>query len=229
MLPRVLETEAMDTLDEAVDYDAMDHAQVNRAFVADLLAASRGRSETGSVDCGAGEILDLGTGTARIPIELCRQDPQARVVAVDLAAQMLRVARKNLDRQRLTGRVEVHRVDAKRLPYADGRFATVMSNSIVHHVPHPAVVLREAWRVLAPGGLMFVRDLVRPADEATLARLIATYAGKENQHQRQMFADSFHAALTVEEMGQWVAELGCPAQTVRMTSDRHWTWSTRKP
>src|SRR5262245_28528158 len=54
MLPRVLEPEVMDTEAEARDYDAMDHATVNRAFVADLLALWDGR----------GTALDLGTGTA---------------------------------------------------------------------------------------------------------------------------------------------------------------------
>ena len=70
MLPRVLETEAMDTSAEALDYDSMDHGEVNRVFVADLLAA--GPPE--------GEILDLGTGTALIPIELCQQAADARVI-----------------------------------------------------------------------------------------------------------------------------------------------------
>ena len=39
MLARVLETEVMDTAEEANDYDAMDHASVNRAFCMDLVAA----------------------------------------------------------------------------------------------------------------------------------------------------------------------------------------------
>ena len=42
-LERVLEPEVMDTLDEAVDYDAMDHRAVNEAFCADLLAAAHAR------------------------------------------------------------------------------------------------------------------------------------------------------------------------------------------
>ena len=40
MLPRTLEPEVMDSPEEARDYDAMDHAEVNRKFVDDLLAAS---------------------------------------------------------------------------------------------------------------------------------------------------------------------------------------------
>lgn len=65
MLARTLEPEVMDTPEEALAYDSMDHADVNRVFVDDFLAA----------DPEAGEILDLGTGTALIPIELCRRAP----------------------------------------------------------------------------------------------------------------------------------------------------------
>ena len=38
-LPRILETEVMDTPQEALDYNTMDHSAVNRVFVDDLLAA----------------------------------------------------------------------------------------------------------------------------------------------------------------------------------------------
>lgn len=218
MLPRVLETEAMDTLAEAVDYDSMDHSGVNRIFVTDLLAAGPGE----------GRILDLGTGTAQIPIELCRRRPQATVLAIDAATHMLRLAQRNVERAGLADRIAVALVDAKRLPYADGEFATVASNSIVHHIPEPGEVFAEAWRVLAPGGLIFLRDLFRPDDEATVRRLVETYAAGANAHQQQMLADSFHAALTVDEVRRIVVRFGVGPETVRATSDRHWTWSARK-
>jgi ubiquinone/menaquinone biosynthesis C-methylase UbiE len=218
MLPRVLETEAMDTLAEAVDYDAMDHGEVNRLFVADLLTA--GLEE--------GEILDLGAGTAQIPIELCRRRPTARVLAVDSAENMLKVARQNIHEAGLAGRIRLQRVDAKRLPYPAGQFVGVISNSIVHHVPEPREVLEEVWRVVAPGGLIFFRDLFRPEDDRTVRRLVDTYTAGANRHQRQMFEDSLRAALTVEEIRRLAADLGGPPDSVRATSDRHWTWVARK-
>src|SRR5262249_44193787 len=131
MLPRVLEPEAMDSAEEAADYDAMDHAAVNRVFVADFLA----------VWDGCSPILDVGTGTAQIPIELCRQHPSASVIGVDLAEHMLAVGRDNLRRAGLEERIRLERCDAKEMPYADGAFAAVISNSIVHHIPQPKAVL----------------------------------------------------------------------------------------
>jgi ubiquinone/menaquinone biosynthesis C-methylase UbiE len=217
MLPRVLEPEVMDTLEEARDYDAMDHSTVNRVFVADFLAGWD----------GANPILDVGTGTAQIPIELCRKAPAARVVAIDLAEQMLRVGHENVRRAGLEDRITLQLVDAKGPPFPVASFGAVISNSIVHHIPQPAAVLAEMVRVARPGAVLFVRDLLRPADEVALLRLVATYAGEANDHQRQMFADSLHAALTLQEIRDLVDALGFDPATVQQTTDRHWTWQTR--
>ncbi|MCI0460140.1 MAG: class I SAM-dependent methyltransferase [Gemmataceae bacterium] len=218
MLPRVLEPEVMDSAEEARDYDSMDHAQVNRVFVADFLALWQ----------GLGPILDVGTGTAQIPIELCRQAPSAEVVGIDLAEHMLRVGLANVQRTGLAGRVRLERCDAKHMPFAAGSFAAVISNSIVHHIPEPGQVLSEMVRVLAPGGALFVRDLLRPADDAAVRQLVQTYAGAANAHQRQMFEDSLRAALTLDEVRTLVVEFGFDQSTVKQTTDRHWTWSAVK-
>jgi len=219
VLKRILEPEVMDTLEEAVEYDAMDHRAVNESFVADLLAA-------GSL---GEDLLDLGTGTALIPIQLCRQDESLRVLAVDAAEQMPNLARNNIEMDSLTDRIQLDLVDAKALAYEDDRFTTVISNSIVHHIPEPRAVLAEAIRVTIPDGQLFFRDLLRPDNDAEVERLVATYAGEENERQRQMFDDSLRAALSLEEIREIVAGFGFSAESVHATSDRHWTWSARKP
>jgi ubiquinone/menaquinone biosynthesis C-methylase UbiE len=223
MLDRVLENEVMDSDAEALAYDRMDHAAVNRAFVEDLLAAAEG-----AIDLARAEVLDLGTGTALIPIVLCRQCNVRRIVAVDAAGSMLALARKNVRAAGCADRVVLARADAKRLPCVAGRFTAVISNSIAHHIPQPATILAEALRAAAPGGLLFFRDLARPADEATLSALVATYAGGADCRQRGLFAASLRAALTVSEVRQLVRQLGFGDHSVRMTSDRHWTWSAIK-
>lgn len=218
-MERQLEPEVMDTPEEALAYDAMDHAEVNRIFVDDLLTAfaDAGREPQG-------EFLDLGTGTALIPIELCGRNDAAQVMAVDLSIHMLELARNNIEIAGLTDRIQLDRVDSKQLPYEDGRFAAAISNSIVHHIPEPERVLRQAWRVLAPGGLLFFRDLLRPADDETVTKLVEMYAGDATEHQRKLFDDSLRAALSLTEMQELVARLGLPEEGVRQTSDRHWTW-----
>ena len=119
MLPRRLEPEVMDTAEEARDYDEMDHSAVNQLFVTDFLKHWNGQSP----------ILDVGTGTAQIPIELCKRDARAQLIGVDLSNEMLKLGRANLAKAGCTPRMRLDLVDAKGLPYADGEFAAVISNS----------------------------------------------------------------------------------------------------
>ncbi len=216
MLSRVLEPEVMDTPEEARDYDAMDHSAVNRAFAADFLSFHPHPT---------GTVLDVGTGTAQIPIELCRTATGFDILAVDAAHQMLALARVNIDRAALASRIRIEQADAKKLPHANGTFAAIISNSIVHHIPDPFEAVAEMVRVCAPGGAVFVRDLLRPPTQSILRDLVDTYAAGANDHQRKLFADSLRAALTLSEVQTLVAQLGFARGTVRQTSDRHWTWA----
>lgn len=231
MLPRVLEPEVMDTPEEAVDYDAMDHGEVNRRFVDDwLFAAQRLCGEVDALGL-AGEpprVIDVGTGTALIPIEICRRGVHCRLIAVDLAEEMLKLARRNIASAGYKERIQAERVDAKGLPYELGAFDAVISNSIVHHIPEPAAVFAEMLRVLRTGGLLFLRDLVRPEDDATLENLVEMYAGQENAHQQSMFRASLHAALALEEVRALAVQFGLPPACVEQTTDRHWTLAVRR-
>lgn len=222
MLKRVLEPEVMDSSAEAIAYDDMDHRQVNEAFTQDLIAASEANG--GVLD----EVLDLGTGTARIPLMLCEAVEDVRVVAADLSVEMLDVARINLELSPYLERVMLTLCDAKNLEFEDNRFDVVMSNSIVHHIPEPASAFAEAVRVCKPGGLLFFRDLVRPETDEEVERLVETYAGEEADHARRMFDDSLRAAFSVDEIQALVEGVGFAGDTVQATSDRHWTWCATK-
>lgn len=226
-LVRVLEPEVMDTAEEAEDYDAMDHRAVNARFCEDVIAE-------GALE---GVVLDVGTGTALIPVELCAREPALRVLGIDLADHMLGRGKENVARAGLEGRVDLRKVDAKALPFADGAFSAALSNSIIHHIPDPRSVLAEMKRVVASGGVVFVRDLARPETEAELERLVHLHAGAPPddpaprarfERQRELLRASLAASFTAAEIHRIATGVGLASCTVRATSDRHWTLSYRK-
>ena len=220
LLPRLLEPEVMDSAQEAADYDAMDNRGPNEAFATDCL-------QFATFD----RAVDVGSGTALIPIAMCTRAPNLEVIGVDLAEHMLALARKNVERAGLASRITLKRIDAKSLPFADGEVEAVVSNSIVHHIPEPAHALGEMVRVAKR--VVFVRDLVRPESDAEVKRLVALHGGEPasrepaavEMHARQiaLLDASLRAALTVEEVRAMVAPFGVPASSVTQTSDRHWT------
>jgi len=218
MLDRVLEPEIMNDRQEAIEYNEMDHQAVNRNFVTDLLDAG-----PLGIDC-----LDLGTGTALIPIELCQRDEVVRVMASDASTVMLDLARYRLEVNSLTGRIQLHFGDAKKLVFENDFFDTVMSNSLVHHLPTHEPFLPEALRVLRPGGLLFIRDLCRPESLGQLEQLVSTYAANESDSSKQMLHHSLHAALSLDEIRELAVSSGLSANCVSMTNDRHWTLKARK-
>jgi len=227
MIPRQLEPEVMDTQEEAIDYNSMDHSEVNRLFADDVLELVN--AFDAPIPMKQISLLDLGTGTALIPIEVCQRNSDIRVIATDLANEMLKLAEVNLQQAGLEHVISLERADAKNLSYADQAFDGVISNSLIHHIPDPKSVLQEMIRVVKPGGMIFVRDLLRPDSPAALENLVEFYAGQENAHQRQLFHDSLHAALTLNEVQGMLQECGLPTSVVKITSDRHWTVSLVLP
>jgi ubiquinone/menaquinone biosynthesis C-methylase UbiE len=223
MIPRVLEPEAMETPEEVRQYDAMDHSAVNARFVDDFLAVHG--------PCRGGLVLDVGTGTARIPIALAMADKGARVLALDLSEAMLAQAASNIAQAGLAERIRCRLGDAKSLlhDFGEGSFEGVVSNTIIHHIPEPEPALDEMARLVGRGGTLLVRDLVRPDSPAGIVRLADLHAAGETQAARALFEASLGAALTLDEMRAIVRTLGHDESLVTMTSDRHWTWCFRRP
>lgn len=225
-LPRVLEPEVMDSEEEAMDYDAMDHSDVNERFVTDFLSCAA------SLELPIRHVFDVGTGTARIPIALAKRVPALRIDASDLSVSMVALAKRNLEHAGVLSRVRVFFGDAKEL-VGETCYDAVFSNSLVHHLPNPALAVQAMWTKVKPGGLFFLRDLARPDHAEDVERLVTKHADAQEgdaraRRQQSLFRDSLHAALTVEEIRDTARDVIKTPFSVGRTSDRHWTLSAQK-
>ncbi|MDB5252439.1 MAG: class SAM-dependent methyltransferase [Flaviaesturariibacter sp.] len=101
------------------------------------------------VDAGARSILELASGTGRVTNHLLRHlHRDALLYATDLNPDMLHIAREMVRDRRIVWQT----VDAQVLPFADGKFDTVICQFGVMFFPDKAAAFREAHRVLRPGG-----------------------------------------------------------------------------
>ncbi len=212
-MKRILETEYMDTNEESDSYDAMDHGSANGDFVEFFTKAGG----------GCGQILDIGTGPGDIPLLIAARHTEAQITAIDAAATMLSIAKKKIEAAGMTERIALQQADAKGLAFADSSFDAVISNTILHHIPQPLELLREARRVLKPGGLLVIRDLFRPETKDEAWALVNKHAAAGTKAQQKLLYDSLHAGLTVVEARDTVKAAGLCHASVEMTSDRHYT------
>ena len=104
-------------------------------------------------------LLDVATGTARLPLALLTHpDFQGQVIATDLSRSMLRIAARKT--HAWSSRCCLLRCPAQSLPFGDASFDVVTCLEALEFMPRPAAVLAELLRVLRPGGLLFISNRI---------------------------------------------------------------------
>ncbi len=104
-------------------------------------------------------VLDVATGAGHTAAAFAPH--VARVVAADITVEMLAEAGKLAAARGLTN-VETVRATADALPVAEKSFDAVTCRIAAHHFPDPAAFVREAARVLKPGGVLALDDNIAP-------------------------------------------------------------------
>jgi demethylmenaquinone methyltransferase / 2-methoxy-6-polyprenyl-1,4-benzoquinol methylase len=113
---------------------------------------------------GHERVLDLCAGTGDLAIAAIQaQPPAARVVAVDFAPAMLRVAMEKITTGRLGDRIALVRGDATRIPLAAGAVDAITIGFGIRNVEDAAAACGEMRRVLAPHGRIAILEFALPS------------------------------------------------------------------
>lgn len=108
-------------------------------------------------------VLDVAGGTGDVTFELCRRCPPASVELTDFTPEMLEVAEERIEGGAARGvPVDLREVDAHVLPYDDGSFTVVTCAYGLRNFSERTRAMREAARVLAPGGRYVVLEFGTP-------------------------------------------------------------------
>nr|TFG53430.1 MAG: metalloregulator ArsR/SmtB family transcription factor [Hyphomicrobiales bacterium] len=138
-------------------------------------------------------VLDAGTGTGRM-MELLAPHI-ARGVGIDVSQEMLSIAR---DRLKDAPHIQLRLGDVYRLPFLEHSFDAVLYHQVLHYLDDPQAALREALRVLNPGGIVLIVDFAPPELE---------FLRVEHAHRRLGFSD--------REVKSWFDAVGLKSLAVK--------------
>jgi ArsR family transcriptional regulator len=173
--------------ENAGDWDTIRALHVSEAAVEGAMRSALGERRFDA-------LLDLGTGTGRL-LELFAP-LYARAVGIDSSTDMLAVARANLDRAGI-GHAQIRLGDIYNLPFARNSFDVVTVHQVLHYLDDPERALREAARVLRPGGRLLAVDFAPHALE---------FLREDHAHRRLGFPH--------ETVHQWLAAAGLDLEKV---------------
>jgi ubiquinone/menaquinone biosynthesis C-methylase UbiE len=140
-------------------------------------------------------LLDLGTGTGRT-LDLFA-DRYARGLGIDVNQAMLAYARAKLTKGGRT-HAQVRHGDIYALSLADRQADAIVMHQVLHFLSDPVLAIREAARVLAPGGKLLIVDFAPHGLE---------FLREAQAHERLGF--------THEQVSNWMAEAGLTLKSVR--------------
>jgi ubiquinone/menaquinone biosynthesis C-methylase UbiE len=136
-------------------------------------------------------VLDLGCGAGHASFTAAQQ--VAQVTAYDLSSQMLEVAEAKSER---ADNIDTRQGYAESLPFDDASFEVVISRYSAHHWHDVGQALREVKRVLKPGGIFIIMDVMSPGHPVRDIWLQTVEALRDTSHVQNYSSGEWLSLIT---------------------------------
>lgn len=150
-----------------------------------------------------GMVLDIGTGSGLLAIELCKvKGGHFDIIGIDISQNMIRKAIENAKRAGVEDRIRFLVSTAAALPFPDDSFDFVMSYASLHHWLEPVAVFNEVERVVKKTGSLIIRDNKRLYQNPFWESVIWFISRFMNKRHRENWPKAILASYTIPEVNE---------------------------
>lgn len=167
-------------------------------------------------------MMDLGTGTGRLAL-LLAEEGASEVVGVDISPAMLEMAEylRLSSASPAAGRVSFRLAAAQRMPFRGESFDAIICRLVLNHTHKPEHIVQELARLLKPGGILLLAELLGADDSVKRATQNTIEARRNASHVAALSAEQYRklvtgARLTIEaetvavfeqDLEEWLTDL----------------------
>lgn len=152
-----------------------------------------------------GKLLDLGCGTGHLLADIHKKNRKMKknlkLNGIDLSQEMIKQCNENLEKHNISD-VNCKLADGKSIPFENDSFMIITSSLSLHHWPNPAEVFSEIYRVLQPGGYLFLFDFFRDSAKFyySFLKFITKHVAYKDLRKVNEPLGSLLASYTIDEL-----------------------------
>lgn len=186
-MERILEPEIMDGILQVEEFDSAnrDYSIKSIVYWFEKMIPIR-----------TGTIVDIGCGTCKLDIELCKRFPGLSILGIDGSSNMIELAKKNISENKLNINVKHEMFNNLILDPHE----CVISIGTLHHVHDHKIFWETIKRITRPGSYVFVSDILRPKDLTDVEIIIENLIPDSTLVWKQDFKNSLCAAYSLAEI-----------------------------
>ena len=150
-----------------------------------------------------GQALEVGPGPGYLGLEWLKYTQGTTLKGLDISPDMIALAERNARLYGFSDRVEYVHSSGDKMPFEGNAFDAVFTNGSLHEWADPRCTFNEIWRVLKPGGKVFIADLRR---DMPLFLKVFLWLNARPQAIRAGLTSSINAAYTPAELKLLIQE-----------------------
>jgi len=159
--------------------------------------------------------LEIGPGPGYLGLEWLKKSEGTTLRALEISADMIKMAEKNAREYGLQNRVKYVEGDAQKMPFEDNTFDGVFTNGSLHEWSQPSRIFNEVYRCLKPGGKYLISDMRR--DMNPFVKWFLKLMTKPREI-RPGLISSIDASYTVQEIRSILSKTNLKSSKVKKTT-----------